>query len=151
MRERSNKVNIYHNVKNGKAIIFSRVSSHFGLFPLRPPSHFGLLALRPKKVRPHYKDISAHLSAHSKRRFGLTIWQLHNLNFLCHLCPPITMVKYTHVIKRISNGFSFHTMYCETRYETRGLIAIWTYVSRVRTQLTKVKIAISVRGPTYRS
>ena len=23
MRERSNKVNIYHNVKNGKAIIFS--------------------------------------------------------------------------------------------------------------------------------
>ena len=37
-------------------------------------------------------------------------------------------------------------MYCETRYETRGLIAIWTYVSRVRTQLTKVKIAISVRG-----
>ena len=37
-------------------------------------------------------------------------------------------------------------MYCETRYETRGLIAIWTYVSRVRTQLTKVKIAISMRG-----
>ena len=56
------------------------------------------------------------------------------------------MVKYTHVLKRISNGFSFHTMYCETRYETRGLIAIWTYVSRVRTQLTKVKIVISVRG-----
>ena len=105
MRERSNKVNIYHNVKNGKAIINIQQ---------------GIQSLRP---------FSTSAPSH-----------------LCHLCPPITMVKYTHVIKRISNGFSFHTMYCETRYETRGLIAIWTYVSRVRTQLTKVKIAISVRG-----